>query len=106
MAAATPSPSRQTVSKKQPLKDTRETLNMRIKPEVRLLIDQAAACTGKNRTDFVLDAARQTAHNILVDRALVPLNEEAYTAFLALLDAQLRPNDRLRKSLQTAAVWD
>lgn len=37
-------------------RDTREPLNMRIKPTDRRLIDHAAALTGKNRTDFVLDA--------------------------------------------------
>lgn len=36
----------------------RDTLNIRIKPEVRGLIDRAAELVGKNRTDFVLDAAR------------------------------------------------
>ena len=36
----------------------RDTLNLRIKPEVRGLIDRAAKARGKNRTDFILDAAR------------------------------------------------
>ena len=36
----------------------RDTLNLRIKPEERGLIDRAALATGKTRTDFVLDAAR------------------------------------------------
>ena len=79
---------------------------MRIKPEVRLLIDHAAELTGKNRTDFVLDAARQKAHDVLIDRTLMLVNEQAYTSFLSLLEAQPQPNERLRKSLQTPAVWD
>ena len=33
----------------------RETLNLRIKPAERDLIDRAAKARGKNRTDFVLD---------------------------------------------------
>ena len=36
----------------------RETLNLRIKPDERSLIDRAAISLGKTRTDFVLDAAR------------------------------------------------
>ena len=39
----------------------RESLNIRIKPEERRLIDRAAQLRGKNRTDFILDAARQAA---------------------------------------------
>jgi uncharacterized protein (DUF1778 family) len=87
-------------------KDTREPLNMRVLPETRSLIDRAAELTGKNRTDFVLDAARQAAQNTLLDRAAIPLNDKAHAAFVALLDAPPQPNERLRKSLQTPAPWE
>lgn len=87
-------------------KDTREPLNMRVLPETRALIDRAAELTGKNRTDFVLDAARQAAQNALLDRAVIPVSEKAHAAFVALLDAPPQPNERLRKSLQAPAPWD
>jgi uncharacterized protein (DUF1778 family) len=87
-------------------KDTREPLHMRIRPEDRSLIDHAAKLTGKNRTDFVLDAARLAAQNTLLDRAVIPVNEKAYAAFIALLDMPPQPNQRLRKSLQTPALWE
>ncbi len=105
MAITIPGSSIRRASKK-PARNTRESLNIRIKPEVRFLIDHAAELTGKNRTDFVLDAARQAAQSVLIDRTVVPVSEEAYTAFLSLLDAPPQPNDRLRKSLQTPAAWD
>ena len=79
---------------------------MRIKPEVRALIDHAAELLGKNRTDFVLDAARQTTQNTLLDRTVIPFNEKAFAAFVELLEAPPAPNERLRKSLQTPAVWE
>ena len=44
----------------------RETLNLRIRPEERNLIDRAAKARGKNRTDFVLDAARLAAEEALL----------------------------------------
>jgi uncharacterized protein (DUF1778 family) len=65
----------------------RETLNIRIKPETRGLIDRAAELTGKNRTDFVLDAARRAAEDALLDATIILLNPEAYKAFLARLDS-------------------
>ena len=46
----------------------RQTLNLRIKPEERGLIDRAAKTLGKTRTDFVLDAARRAAEDALLDR--------------------------------------
>jgi uncharacterized protein (DUF1778 family) len=87
-------------------RDTREPLNMRIKPMDRCLIDHAAKLMGKNRTDFVLDAARQAAQNTLLDRSVIPVSEKTYAAFVAMLDAPPQPNVRLRKSLQTPAVWE
>jgi uncharacterized protein (DUF1778 family) len=45
----------------------RQSLNLRIKEE-RSLIDRAAKTLGKNRTDFVLDAARRAAEDALLDR--------------------------------------
>ena len=84
----------------------RETLNIRIKPEVRGLIDRAAALTGKNRTDFVLDAARRAAEEALLDRTLFVVSPKAYREFLARLDAPPQPNERLLKSMLTRAPWD
>jgi uncharacterized protein (DUF1778 family) len=87
-------------------KSRRETLNLRIKPELRGLIDRAAELTGKNRTDFVLNAARHAAEDALLDRTVFTVSSKAYAEFLARLDAPPRPNARLRRSLQTAAPWE
>jgi uncharacterized protein (DUF1778 family) len=84
----------------------RDTLNLRIKPEERGLIDRAASVTGKTRTDFVLDAARQAAEEALLDRTILTVSPEAYAAFLARLDEPPKPNDRLTRTLQTSAPWD
>jgi uncharacterized protein (DUF1778 family) len=87
-------------------KSRRETLNLRIKPELRGLIDRAAMATGKNRTDFVLNAARHAAEDALMDRTVFAVNAKAYAEFLARLDAPPLPNARLRHALRTAAPWE
>jgi uncharacterized protein (DUF1778 family) len=84
----------------------REALNLRIKPQVRELIDRAAELAGKNRTDFVLDAARRAAEDTLLDRTVFTVSRKAYSQFLALLDAQPEPNKRLLKSMQTPVPWE
>ena len=84
----------------------RETLNLRIKPAERGLIDRAAQSLGKTRTDFVLDAARRAAEEALLDRAILTASPKAYADFLARLDAPPRPNARLRKTIKTPAPWD
>ena len=94
-------PSRRRPGVKRP-----DRLDLRIRPEVRSLIDEAAEVTGKNRQDFILDAARLAAEATLLDRRVIPLQDEAYKAFVALLEAPARPNENLRKSLTAPAVWE
>jgi uncharacterized protein (DUF1778 family) len=83
----------------------REALNIRIKPQVRQLIDEGARLAGKNRTDFILDAARGAAQNALLDRTLLAVSPAAWRQFLSRLDAPPRPNKRLLKSMRTPAPW-
>lgn len=84
----------------------RETLNIRIKPEERGLIDRAARARGKNRTEFVLEAARIAAEEAILDQAVISVTPEAYQAFLEQLDLPPKPNERLRKTMQAPAPWD
>jgi len=83
----------------------RETLNLRIKPEERSLIDHAAKVRGKNRRDFVLEAARAAAEEALLEQSILAVDQEAYAAFLARLDMPPQANERLRKTMRTPAPW-
>ncbi len=84
----------------------RETLNIRIKPEVRDLIDRAAKSRGKNRTDFILDSARLAAEDTLLDQVIMSVGPEAFEQFQARLDMPPKANSRLRKTMQTSAPWE
>ena len=84
----------------------RETLNIRIKPEVRELIDRAAKSRGKNRTDFILDSARAAAEDTLLDQVIMTVSPQAFEEFQARLDMPPKPNDRLLKTMRTPAPWE
>jgi uncharacterized protein (DUF1778 family) len=84
----------------------RETLNIRIKPGDRGLIDQAAKLTGKTRTDFILEATRRAAEEALMDRTNIVVSEEVYAEFLARLDAPPAPNARLVRTMRTPLPWE
>jgi uncharacterized protein (DUF1778 family) len=84
----------------------RESLNLRIKPEERSLIDRAARSLGKTRTDFVLESARRAAEDALLDRTMLSVDPKAYAEFLARLDAPARPNARLKRTMKTRAPWE
>ena len=43
-------------------------INLRALPGRRDLIDQAAGLLGKNRSDFMLEAACERAKNVLLDQ--------------------------------------
>jgi uncharacterized protein (DUF1778 family) len=84
----------------------RQTLNLRIREDERGLIDRAARTLGKNRTDFVLEAARRAAEEALLDRTLFTVSPKIYAEFVARLDAPPKPNERLKKTMKTPPPWD
>ncbi len=84
----------------------RTSLNIRIRPEERGLIDRAARARGQNRTDFILDAARRAAEDALLDRTLLAVDAKAYGDFLKRLDARPRPNARLKRTMRAPAPWE
>ena len=86
-------------------KTRRDTLNLRIPPAERNLIDRAAESTGKTRTAFILEAARRAAEEALVDRVLMVVSPEAYGEFLKRLDRPAQPNERLVRTMRSKAPW-
>ena len=84
----------------------RDSLNLRIRPALRDLIDRGAEAQGKNRTDFILDAAKRAAEEALLDRAVLSVSAPAYQAFVKRLERPARPNARLRRTMETKAPWD
>ncbi|KFX00107.1 DUF1778 domain-containing protein [Pectobacterium carotovorum] len=84
----------------------RVTLNLRIKPAEHDLIDRAAKARGKNRTDFVLDAARSAAEEVLIDQRIIMADPDAYQEFFARLDQAPSLNSALCKTMQTPAPWE
>jgi uncharacterized protein (DUF1778 family) len=83
----------------------RSTLNLRVTPETRILIDRGAEARGLTLTDFILDAARTAAEQAVLDRSLFSCSPETFDAFLARLDAPAQPNDFLLQSLSAPTPW-
>lgn len=61
-------------------------VNLRIRNDIRALIDRAAKAKGKSRSEFMIDAARCFAEEALLDQALVRVDEPTYAHFLSVLD--------------------
>jgi len=81
-------------------------INMRADLAVRSLIDRAASLVHRNRTEFVLEAARQRAEEILLDQQQFVLDEAHYRRFIDALDAPPADNPRLRRLFERKAPWE
>jgi uncharacterized protein (DUF1778 family) len=50
---------------------TTRAVNLRVREDIRDLIDRAAQSQGKSRSEFMIDAARRAAEDALLDQTLV-----------------------------------
>src|ERR1700687_4514767 len=82
------------------------TINLRADKLKRALIDRAAERLGKNRSEFMLEAACREATAGLLDQRFFLLDEKAYKRFTAALDKPPAENSRLRRLLRTKAAWE
>jgi uncharacterized protein (DUF1778 family) len=81
-------------------------INLRALPQQRDLIDQAASLLGKNRSDFMLEAACERAQTVLLDQVFFRLDAEKFQQFTALLEAPLTANPGLDRLMAVQAPWD
>ena len=85
------------------MRDT--TIHLRAPSAQRDLIDQAAALLGKNRSDFMLDAASEKAQSVLLDQVFFQLDAARHAQFQQWLDAPTAPNPGLARLLATPSPW-
>ena len=85
---------------------TTRVINFRAPAAKHALIDHAAQVSGKNRTDFILDASCKKAQEVLADRTHFALNRRALLRFHELVEAPLANTDVLLHLLSTAAPWE
>lgn len=80
-------------------------INLRALPEQRDLIDRAAQLLGKNRSDFMLEAACDKAQAVLLDQVYFNLDADKFQQFIDLLDAPPAPNPGLERLMALKAPW-
>lgn len=84
---------------------TKGAINLRIEPQVRQMIDAAAAALGKTRTEFMVEAARRQAVDVLLDQRLFSLNPDRFDAFVDALDHPPAPGPKLRALMARKPAW-
>ena len=81
-------------------------INLRTPAAQRELIDRAAQLQGKSRTEFMLEASREKAQEVLLDQTLFVVTPKQYKAFVALMDAPLSENVALQRLLAKPSPWE
>ncbi|HTO47014.1 MAG TPA: DUF1778 domain-containing protein [Burkholderiales bacterium] len=82
-------------------------INLRARASDRDLIDRAAQAQGKTRSEFMLEAARERARQVLVDQVFFQLDAKAFKRFEKLLEAPVGASSkRLIDLLQRKAPWE
>lgn len=80
-------------------------INLRALPEQRDLIDHAAQLLGKNRSDFMLEAACDRAQAVVLDQVFFALDEDKFRQFTQLLNAPPARNPGLERLMAVKAPW-
>ncbi|HVB17175.1 MAG TPA: DUF1778 domain-containing protein [Stellaceae bacterium] len=81
------------------------SINLRATETWRALIDHAASMVQKTRSEFIIDATRRQAEDVLLDQRFFVLDEKRYRAFVGILDEPPMPNDELKKLMSQKAPW-
>lgn len=76
--------------------DRSVVINLRLKSKQRDLIDHAAQTLGKNRSEFLLEAATRAAQEALLDQHLILMTDAQWKKFNAALDAKPKVIPNLR----------
>jgi uncharacterized protein (DUF1778 family) len=80
-------------------------INLRALAEQRDLIDYAAQLLGKNRSDFMLEAACDRAQAVILDQVFFALDDDRFKQFTKLLDAPPAHNAGLARLMAVKVPW-
>jgi len=80
-------------------------VNLRVRSDIRVLIDRAAKAHGKTRSDFMIDAARRAAEDALLDQTLVRVDQKTHDEFLKVLD-QPPAGDGFERLMKANRPWE
>lgn len=81
-------------------------INIRAQEGQRALIDKAASCLNKTRSDFMLEVACQAAENVLLDQRLFLVDDNTFNTFQTQLDAPVADNESLHYLLNRKSPWE
>jgi uncharacterized protein (DUF1778 family) len=83
-----------------------EKLDLRLTPEDKRVLREAAATDRRSVGDFVLVSALARARELAADRTVFKLNDAEWSAFQEALNAPYEPAPRLTELLRSPGVLE
>ncbi len=83
-----------------------KVINFRAPAAKQALIDHAAEISGKNRTEFILEASCEKAREVLADQTHFAVSRKILQRFNLLIDAPLANTEALKRLLSKPAPWE
>lgn len=80
-------------------KDAR--IDFRIRPDLKDRIEKAANVSGRSITEFAVSTLLETADEILEHHNVAKLSNRDRDLFLAVLDQDAKPNEKLLRAAKT-----
>jgi uncharacterized protein (DUF1778 family) len=82
-----------------------DLIQIRASAATKAILNRAAAMRGQKLSEFMLESARQRAEETILDQRLFALDDDAYKAFLAMLDAPAKTDKALRARMKRKPAW-
>ena len=83
-----------------------DKIDIRIAPDAKRLLQEAARERHTTISQFVLDTALSAAREVLAERNQISLNAEQWEKFVAALDAPPRLHPRMKRLLTEPTILD
>lgn len=83
-----------------------DLIQIRASAATKAILNRAATLRGQKLSEFMLDSARARAEETILDQRLFTLDDAAYDAFLAMLDAPTKPDKTVRTRMNRKPAWN
>jgi uncharacterized protein (DUF1778 family) len=91
---------------RNPAKRRDDRMEFRLPPQAKSMLKRAADVENKSLSAFLLDKGLEAAAETLAERREFRLGARQYDAFVAALDAPVKPRPRLEALLTTPSVLE
>lgn len=82
-----------------------QPINLRVRGDIRDLIDRAAQSQSCSRSDFMIEAARKAAEEALLEQTLIRVSPQSYSEISAILDRP--PNSEgFTRLMNAKKLWE